>query len=209
MKLFSHPAKDPKTTSAAGDDSLPVAAPLSETSTRIICQQFEFVENFSVSADELATDAFRKEILELAEAFRARRPKERLALLFDRSVPNIVDFIRRQKIYLDDRESGLRDIIDLLTKAMAAIYADNEDYIDKVIAHGERIDSLTRLEDIREIKASLFREVEHLRETASQKRRNDAREVEHLAGQVNALNHELRRAIEASRRDGLTGVYNR
>jgi diguanylate cyclase len=128
---------------------------------------------------------------------------------FEQTAAQILAFIDRQKNYLVDREKEFRDIIDLLTKAMATLDADNRDYYQKVYRQSEKIEEITLLNDIRTIKRALADEVESIRHDLDAKQSQDQAQMNTLSEQVKTLTAELEKVQEESRRDGLTAVFNR
>ena len=111
--------------------------------------------------------------------------------------------------YLQDRDQELRDIINLLTKAMANLNVENLEFYQRVYDQSEKMIEITRLDDIKKIKSALQQEVDHMRSTVDLKRDQERRQMQRLAGQVDLLRQELEKAKSKSMTDGLTGVYNR
>ena len=168
-----------------------------------------FIKASVLDIRELEPDRFRKRLNGVLEKLAAggwSRPPERR---FEQHKVEIAEFIDKQKAYLGDREKEFRDIIELLTKALANVNAENEDFNLKVYEQSEKLEEIIRLDDIRKIKSALQQEVDNIRLAIKEKESSDKGRVEILSQQVESLSVELAKAREESMRDGLTDAYNR
>jgi diguanylate cyclase len=168
-----------------------------------------FIKEFVLDIREIEPDKFRARlnaVLEKLEAGGWDKPPERR---FEKHKTEIADFIDKQKAYLGDREKEFRDIIELLTRALANVNAENEDFNLKVYARSEKLEEIIGLDDVRKIKSALQLEVENIRQAIKEKETSDKGRVEVLSRQVESLSVELAKAREESLRDGLTDAYNR
>ncbi len=168
-----------------------------------------FIKDFVLDISEIEPDKFRESLDAVSEKFKSGgRPKPPLKR-FEQQKVQITEFIDKQRAYLNDREKEFRDIIDLLTRAMGAVNAENEDFNLKVYEQSEKLEEIIRLDDIRKVKSALKIEVENIRDIINQKQASDKGRVEILSRQVETLSVELEKAREESMRDGLTDAYNR
>jgi diguanylate cyclase len=168
-----------------------------------------FLKTSALDIKEIETNAFKAELEDLALRITSPERPKRIELHFEQRKNKLLSFIERQKSYIADREKELRDIIDLLTKAMANLDVENHEFYQRVYDQSEKMEQITRLDDIKKIKSALKLEVDQMREIVEYKKDQDKRQVKHLAGQVDALQQELQKARTKSMTDGLTGVYNR
>ncbi len=170
-----------------------------------------FLKDFSMDLREEEVDSrrFRRDIDALSEKFATTPRTRSLAGTYRRFKKKINAFITGQKACLAAREAELKEIIDLLTRAMAALDADNQVFNQTVYRQAERIEDLKQLDDIRKIKTSLSVGVDRLRTAVREKRMKDNRRLEHLSRRVQTLHRELEATRAESMTDGLTGVYNR
>ena len=168
-----------------------------------------FIQEFVLDISEIEPDKFRESLDAVSGKFASgglsKPPRKR----FEKQKAEITEFIDKQKAYLNDREKEFRDIIDLLTKAMATSKAENEDFNLKVYEQSEKLEEIIRLDDIRKVKSALKLEVDNIRAAIRQKQADDEGRVEILSRQIETLSVELEKAREESMRDGLTDVYNR
>jgi diguanylate cyclase len=176
---------------------------------RVITDLLHFLKTFTLDVEEIKSDAFKEELVELNEQFKSLTKAKHVELHFERQKQSIVNFINRQQSYIRDREKELRDIIDLLTKAMANLDVENRDFYQRVYDQGEKMEQITLLDDIKKIRSAIQREVSQMREIIDRKKDQDRRQVQQLSGQVECLRLELEKVKTKSMTDGLTGVRNR
>jgi diguanylate cyclase len=169
----------------------------------------EFIKDFSLDIEEIQSDAFKENVDSISNHFSKERKLRRLQSSFTKNKKMIAAFIERQKQYLEDREYELKDIIDLLTKAMVELDSDAQEYNQKILKQSEKIERITHLDDIKKIKQALAQEIEQIRETVKEKQTQDLAKLEKLSKQVTTLNVQLKTAREESLTDGLTGINNR
>jgi len=175
----------------------------------VILTLLVLLKDFALDIAEIQTDRYRASLDQFAEPVREQEAPRRLLSRFDRQKSVITGFIDDQKRYIEERETELRHIIDLLTRAMVSVDVENDAYHRKILEQSEKMEQITRLDDIRKIKSALEKEVQTLRETVRHKQDGEQARIESLAGQVKILRQELELAKEESLRDGLTGTYNR
>jgi diguanylate cyclase len=167
------------------------------------------VKTFALDLVEINTGRFHSSMDDFSEKFFAQKTPRRILSSIDKQKTVIAAFIDTQKRYLRDREEELRNIIDLLTRAMVSVDSENEAYHHKILRQSEKMERITRLDDMRKIKSALEKEVATLRETVRNKQADEKTRLDNLSGQVKTLRQELAVVKEESLRDGLTGIYNR
>jgi diguanylate cyclase len=181
----------------------------SDVFLRSIEAMLHFLKSFSLDLSELRSDHFKEMIDGLTERFSSEERPKRIELDFERQKEEILGFIEHQHHYLAEREKELRDIIDLLTKAMASLDVENREFYHRVYDQSEKMEQITLLDDIKKIRSALQLEVTQMREIVDQKKDQDRRQVQLLASQVDSLRLELEKTKTKSMTDGLTGAYNR
>ncbi|MBI5897039.1 MAG: diguanylate cyclase [Desulfobacterales bacterium] len=176
---------------------------------RSITVMLHFLKAFALDVQEIQSDRFKQEIEELNERFQAAEKPKRQELHFEQRKEHILNFIDRQHAYIKDREKELRDIIDLLSRAMSNLNVENREFYQRINHQGEKIIKISALDDIKKIKNALKVEVDQMRDIVALKEDQEHRQIRLLAGQVNTLQTELEKAREKAVTDALTGVYNR
>jgi len=168
-----------------------------------------FIKDFSLDIKEIQSDIFKKDVSGISDSFTKEKKLKKLQSAFEKNKKTIALYIERQKQYLYDREHELKDIIELLTQAMVELDSESQDYNQKILKQSEKIERITRLDDIKKIKQALAQEIEQIRETVKEKQTHDIAKLEKLSKQVSTLNVQLKSAQEESLTDGLTGINNR
>ncbi|MEJ2156842.1 MAG: GGDEF domain-containing protein [Desulfobacteraceae bacterium] len=181
----------------------------SDVFLRSIDALLHFLKSFAIDDKEIHADRFKSSIDDLNTHFNADERPKRIELKFEQEKAKILSFIEHQHAYIADREKELRDIIELLTKAMASLDVENREFYDRVHDQSEKMEKITRLDDIKKIKSALAHEISQMREIVDIKKDQDRRKVRLLAGQVDTLRRELEKTRAKSMTDGLTGIYNR
>jgi diguanylate cyclase len=176
---------------------------------RSIPALLHFLKSFALDIEELETDKYKHILDELRTMFQEFENPKKLELHFEKRKDDILMFIERQHSYVQDRDKELRDIIDLLTKAMANSSVDNREFYRRVHDQSEKIIEISLLDDIKKLKQALKQEVEQMRAIVDLKQNQDQRQIQLLAGQVDVLQKELEKTKTKSMTDGLTGIYNR
>ena len=196
-----------------GDEILPEMLKKSDEKRKfmllVVRALLVFIKDFSLDLKEIESEEFKKKIDDLTEKLISEEKIKKLQPVFEKNNKNIIEYIKKQKKYLKDREEEFKEIIDLLTKAVAALDNDNHVYNEKIYQQSEKLEKITLLDDIKKIKNELIIEVENIRKTVKEKDLRDSEKLDELSKKVNSLNVELEKAKEESVKDGLTGVYNR
>ena len=169
----------------------------------------EFIKEFALDLKELRSDAFKRDMDALEARFSSDVKQKKVQSSFHKQKKTIRRFVDQQKKYLEEREKELKDIIDLLAKAMVTLDTDNQEYNQKIYKQSEKIEQITLLDDIKKIKQALIQEIEFIKQTVREKQNRDSKRLKSLSKKVSTLNHELKKAKADSVMDGLTGIHNR
>ena len=168
-----------------------------------------FLKEFSLDLKEIDSDRFKEEVDLLNEIFLSDKKVKKINSLFEKQKINILQYIKTHKKYILDREFELKDIIELLTKAIATIDVENRNFNQSVYKQSKKIEKITLLDDIKKIKIALKQEIEQMNKTVLQKELYDKKQLERLSSKVSSLEVALKKAKKESLTDGLTGIYNR
>lgn len=170
---------------------------------------FFFVSEYTLDISEIDAEGFKKQLAALQEKFREGEKTKIIAGQFDRQKAKILNHIQRQKTYIDERETEFREIIDLMTAAMTGLDNENRDFYGSIRSRGKRFEAITLLDDIKQIKSELAREVDKMKAMVREKENLDQKTLDSLSNQVDILKMELDKARHSANTDGLTGVNNR
>ena len=119
----------------------------------------EFIKEFALDLKEINSHEFKKDISHLSEKFSADNKLKKIQSRFEKGKKRIDAFIQMQKKYLLDRENEFKDIIDILTKALVTHDTANQENNQKILKQSEKIEEITRLDDIKKLKKSLIQEI--------------------------------------------------
>ncbi len=167
-----------------------------------------YLRNFSLDAKELNTEEFRNITEILARKVKTGKNVKEVKSLFEKKKNMMAFFIKKQNLYLVEKEAEYKDMVDLLTRAMARISVENNDFSEKMLEQSSKIENVSSLRDIKQIKDTLKSAIEEIRGQVREKQARDGEQMAHLAEKVKALSAELKKAEKGSIRDALTGVYN-
>ncbi len=168
-----------------------------------------FIQEFAIDLKEINSEAFKKEISTLSHHLAAEPNVAFVKDRFKRQKAEIKNYVRQQNRYLENREKEFRDIIALLSSAITSLDSENQDYNRKIITQSQQIEKIGFLDDLKQIKQTLTKEISQLRDTVREKSKRDKSRMKELAGKVSGLKDELEQVRSEAERDGLTGVYNR
>ena len=163
------------------------------------------IKELTPMVDEMDTGQFESSIETLLKEITADKPGGRLMDLADEHKAVIASHLDRQREYVKEREKEFREIIDILTRAMA----ENRKFNDRIRERSNHMEEITRLDDIKEMKSALVTEVDEIREAVKEKEADDQHRIIRLEEQVDSLKHQLTQAKKGAIRDGLTGLFNR
>jgi diguanylate cyclase len=176
---------------------------------RTITVLFNLLNAFTLNIQEIQSERFKSDLEALTQRFQELEKHKHLEVHFEDQTDRMRAYIDRQRVYLEDREIELRDIIDLLTRALAHLNVENREFYERINNQGEKIIALSGLDDIKKIKIALKAEVDQMRQIVFTKQDQEQRRIQLLSGQVQSLQGELEKARHQSMTDGLTGIYNR
>ena len=167
------------------------------------------LKEFALDESEIDVDEFKKQINLLNEKFEKEHETKPISSLLKKTEENTLKFISNQKDYIKERDAELRDIIDIMSKALAAQNDENRKYHKNIYTHSEKIERLTLLDDLRKIRSALENEVAELRRNVRDKQTLEENRMKSMSQKVAALNNELRKVKKEAMMDALTGIYNR
>lgn len=157
----------------------------------------------------LRTDRFRAEVERWREAVKDEDDPERLNTLVDEAATEVAGFLERVSAYRDDREAELVDLVHVLRDVIDAVKGDSHQYELELLRSTTELGRMVEIEDIRELKRSLAREVKVLREAVAEHRAKEATHYATLSSRVQSLEQSLVKAKADACTDKLTGLPNR
>jgi diguanylate cyclase len=114
--------------------------------------------------------------------------------------------IDRQRL---EQKKEIASLLDMVQEALAIVSGDGQSF-NRHLGHSmERFEALARIDDIRELKAELVREVTSLRQIATERQQVFENTLQNFNQRVQALERQLTMTREEATLDPLTRVANR
>jgi diguanylate cyclase len=155
------------------------------------------------------TETFRSKVEEWRGELAAELDPDKLARLAKRIVAEVDAFLDKTRHYRADREAEFIDLIRVLRDVLDTVRGDSQQFENDLLQSTQAIERMVQIEDIRELKRALAREVGMLKRAVEQRKEAEAAQYEKLLGRVNTLEEGLTRARAEAATDALTGVPNR
>lgn len=158
---------------------------------------------------EIDTDEFKSRMDLISEQISEFRQASTVLKTFSDHKLFILDFIAREKDYIQQKETELKNIIEMLRTGLSGLIGDSRDFNSRLYDQNVRMEALTHLDDIRKIKESLQTEVSALKQIIQEKQNSDSNRIDSLSKEITILKTNLEQVKDASQLDPLTGAFNR
>jgi diguanylate cyclase len=132
-----------------------------------------------------------------------------LASLSRQIVQDCEAMLNRLRAEAADREAEFADLVNTLKDVVDSVRGNASKFDTEMQRSAVAMEKIVELQDIRELKRSLVREITVMRATLAERQRAESRTTERLARQVTTLEESLRKAKAEAATDALTGVPNR
>ncbi|MFN8557727.1 MAG: GGDEF domain-containing protein [Dehalococcoidia bacterium] len=142
-------------------------------------------------------------------ALETARTSAAVRMIEQRLAEDVSCHVREQEDLLQAREDEFNRTVALLADAVVQMRDSGESFTNDLIERSERVDRLTSIDDLRQLRARLKQEMADLRDAAQAQRDADARQIAALSSKVSALETRLAVAVTQSNQDPLTGLSNR
>ncbi len=155
-----------------------------------------------------------------AQQFRSRLDAWRMDLRTEHDTVRLHDvahaiagecdaFLERTRGYRSDREAELIDLVNVLRQVIDTVRGDSVQFEHELTRSTTAMNRMIEIEDIRELKRALSREVETLRQAVAARQVTEARHYETLTSRVQWLESSLVKAKAEAATDALTKLPNR
>ena len=157
----------------------------------------------------LKAHEFRARLDRLRHTLRGERDARKLADLSDEIAKECGTFLALTRTYRTDREAELIDVVNVLREVVEAVRGDSLHFENELVRSTTAMGRMVEIEDIRELKRALSREVLTLRQTVAERQSREARHYETLTSRVQSLERSLVTAKAEATTDALTQLLNR
>lgn len=168
-----------------------------------------FLKEFSMHIPEIGSDEFKNRLDRISEQFVDHRPASVLMQSFSDHKLFILNYIAQEKDYIQQKESELKNIIEMLRNGLSGLIGDTRDFNSRIYDQNVRMEALTQLDDIRKIKESLKTEVSAMKQIIQEKQDSDSKRIDSLSQEISILRTSLEQVKDASQLDAMTGAFNR
>ena len=168
------------------------------------------VSDTAIESDTLKTNEFRSKL----ERYRHRLVNSvhgdpSTAILANKCFRLCEDYLRRSHTYLFERESEFAEVIDVMRLALGNISGEARTFSTRLMGSSERFNRLLEIEDIRELKKQIAKEVRDLNQTVVEKQKQDEINYLRLSKRIDVLQTILAQTNKEASVDPLTRVSNR
>ncbi|MEO7191721.1 MAG: GGDEF domain-containing protein [Vicinamibacterales bacterium] len=160
-------------------------------------------------SDSAATAILRQRIVQSREQFSQPLHPQEERLAAAECVTACEQYLRGVEKDRLDRESEIMAVVRILREAAKHFIGDSSVLNERLLSSTDRLKSLSRLDDIRDLKKELAAEVSFLERAVQDKKQRDAQLVARLSERVDVLQSDLVKAEEEAATDALTKVANR
>jgi diguanylate cyclase len=160
----------------------------------------------ATESEKLRTAEFRKEIQFYRDQIRTNKPIEPIAR---KVLETCQEYFRRARLYRLEREHEYVEMIEVLRDGVSNLAGQATTFNAQLTTSSDRFNRLVDIDDIREIKHQISREVRDLRRAVEDKQKQDEENLSLLSRRVEMLQAKLNRAKDEAATDALTKLSNR
>jgi diguanylate cyclase len=119
------------------------------------------------------------------------------------------DYLGRARTYLLERETELAEVIEVMRVAIGKLAGDAKAFNGRLIGSSERLNRLTEIHDIRELKKRICQEVQDLNRAVEERQKQDEMQFAKLSKHIEVLQASLTISKHEASIDQLTRIANR
>lgn len=157
----------------------------------------------------LQADAFRAQLKAWRDELRFEEDTDRVTHLTGALADACDAFLDRTRAYHADREGALADLVQVLREAVEAVRGQSLKFETDLLRSTAEMGRMVEIEDIRELKRALTREVATIRTAVAERQQHEARHYGVLTSRVQSLEQALAHAQAEAATDALTQLPNR
>ena len=176
---------------------------------RQFARLFSLLSEIAVESESLKTGEFRSQLekwqAQLAQVTELRT----LESIIEDCLNRCSKFFRYAQGYLNERETEIREVVDVLRDAVVKLTGDSNAFNERLLETSTRFQQMSEIEDIRELKIRIAREVGDLTRIVEDKRQQDEALYSRMSKRFDVLQEKLRKTRQEVLMDPLTQVGNR
>ncbi|HEX3742483.1 MAG TPA: GGDEF domain-containing protein [Bryobacteraceae bacterium] len=125
------------------------------------------------------------------------------------AVQQVDEICKSNKIAFEERDAALKEVVETVAWAVNSFKSHGERHKTSLTKLADNFDTLSRVEDVTELRRRLREDVATLRDTVEQMRHESEESVRRLETQVTAFQERVEQARKESGVDRLTGLGSR
>ena len=196
-------------TPTMSSDQADLRHPRIQVLTDFVKELIELLKSIATSGQLPQSREFSAKLDEYTAVIAGESNIYRLEILRGKCLKAGEEFFGPWSQQISERERELREMINLLMNAVQTFSKDNTSFQSEVKASNQRMQTCCDLNDLRELKAQLTREVKQLQTVVNEKQERDAAQLTALSTRVTTLQSKLEEVEHKAQTDALTGVNNR
>ncbi len=150
-----------------------------------------------------------KKLEQATSPLRQRPPVEVIRGVGDIALQQIDRICASNQAALNERDAAIKDVVATVAKAVSGFKSDGERHKSTLSKLADGFESLSRVEDVTELRRRLRQDVHSLRESVEAMRRDNERSFHQFEAEVAVFEQRLEMARKESRVDRLTGLGSR
>jgi len=153
--------------------------------------------------------AVRSHVAEWRALLRVDPGPGGLAAVADQVAADCDALLDQVRVERADREAELTDLMRLLREVVNTLRGDGKKFEAELNRSTSAMESMVEIQDIRELKRHLSREIVSLKQAVARREETDTKHCELLSSRVEALQQSLKAARAEAATDSLTSLPNR
>jgi diguanylate cyclase (GGDEF)-like protein len=125
------------------------------------------------------------------------------------AVHQVGEICKSNKVAMDERDAALKEVVETVAWAVGSFKSHGERHKTNLTRLADGFDTLSRVEDVGELRRRLREDVASLRSTVEQMRQESEESVRRLETQVSAFQQRVEQARKDTDIDRLTGLGSR
>jgi diguanylate cyclase (GGDEF)-like protein len=151
----------------------------------------------------------RESLEKVAEPLKNEPRVPEIEAAGDTALQQVDEISKSNKVAIEERDAALKETVETVAWAMNSFKSHGERHKSSLTKLADGFDSLSRLDDVSELRRRLREDVASLRQTVEQMRQENEESVRRLETQVTAFQERVDQARKETGLDRLTGLGSR
>ncbi len=170
---------------------------------------FELVADIAVESEGLKTTEFRSRLARCRIRLDRISDSSSLESALQDGLTLCQNYFRQAQGYLLERETEIREVVEVLRQAVSTLTGDADSFSKRMLDSSARLAHLAEMEDVRQIKMLVAKEVSELTRIVVEKRNQEEVLYANMSKRCDLLRDKLKQTKQEGLLDPLTHVGNR